>query len=259
MQVTIDWTELHPGDRRWDARHCLYAYLDPRSRHLLYLGKAYSSTIRSRLYGPHKDAVFARFFGPADDDVPREDCVVVLHGRASAKDGRRVTKLVLADLESLLIARLKPRLNRTSLVTRISRPEMVVDCTGDWCFSLRFRDERLPASTRAARPEPSIWEMRLDQISRSRSRPERRALKLARLRREYVGAGCGGWINNDAGAQARTVGRQATRLEIIWPVAARSIERRIDRDKEFQDLLFRLGFMSVELTDGSAYRVRWCR
>jgi hypothetical protein len=52
-----------------------------------------------------------------------------------------LTRQLLADIESLLIFHLQPLWNSQNTRTRgISRPGMVVTCTGDWRWSSTFFD-----------------------------------------------------------------------------------------------------------------------
>jgi len=141
MRVSVQWTLLERGDRRWRGSRCLYAYVDKQTKRPLYLGKAYSATILERLEGRHKAGIFGRLaekFGMSQHWVPE-----VLHGRLVAESGRRVTKPVFRDVESLLIKRLDPHANIRCKGSRIERRGLVVECIGDWPFRRRrFRDAR---------------------------------------------------------------------------------------------------------------------
>jgi hypothetical protein len=138
MRVNIEWTLLNERDRKWRTNRCLYLYLDETGQ-LLYIGKAYSATILRRLEGSHKENLLSRLksklgFGP--DWKP-----MVLHGRLTTDPGRRVTKPVFRDVESLLIKRLKPRFNTNCKGIRIQRPGLIVECDAAWPFNRRrFRD-----------------------------------------------------------------------------------------------------------------------
>lgn len=140
MEIEISWSELAITDRRWNRKRCLYAYVDPRSSMIVYIGKAYEKTIAQRMSGSHKERVFADLrvkCGLGDDEEFR-----VLHGQVSAQPGRRVTKPVLRDVESLLIRRIRPKGNLTCINGRIERAGMWVTCFGDWPHGrTRFRDE----------------------------------------------------------------------------------------------------------------------
>jgi hypothetical protein len=126
MKVTLHWQYvLDDDDERWEECPAIYAYT--YRREILYIGKADgSSTVRSRWDAPDKDDLFDYLARERGIDWPR-----VLVGRITY-DGR-LTRQVVADLESLLIAALQPRGNIACTRSRITRPGLSVRCTGsDW-------------------------------------------------------------------------------------------------------------------------------
>jgi hypothetical protein len=130
VRVEIPWVELNK-DRHplWQAAFCLYAYLHPERDRLLYIGKADLQTVRQRLHGDHKDDLFDFFLNRYGIEHVR-----VLHGDLVLEDGRRRSSELLADVESLLIIRLKPPGNVASTRSRTYRPGLRVRCTGSWPF-----------------------------------------------------------------------------------------------------------------------------
>jgi hypothetical protein len=93
--------------------------------------------VRRRLHGDHKSRLFSDIWKKYGLDQVR-----VLHGSLVTQEGRRRSSELLADVESLIIMRLKPFGNIQSTVSRIVRPGLRVHCTGDWPFRrLRFHDE----------------------------------------------------------------------------------------------------------------------
>jgi hypothetical protein len=137
MSVEVNWTSLdNSRDTLWADQLCLYAYLHPNRDWLLYIGKADFSSIRQRLYGDHKSELFR--------DIRREygvGEVRVLHGDIELETGQRRSSELLADVESLLIMRLKPFGNIQSTKSRIQRLGLRVRCTGDWPFKrVQFHD-----------------------------------------------------------------------------------------------------------------------
>jgi len=138
MNVWVDWVELKRSNNSlWSANYCLYGYLHPARNWLLYIGKAGGSTVRQRLFGDHKYRLFS--------DIQREYDVVefrYLVGVMRLDPGRKRTSALLADVESLLIARIKPVGNIKRRHSRISRPGMRVHCIGAWPFKrMSFRDD----------------------------------------------------------------------------------------------------------------------
>ena len=137
-RVVVQWSSLTRRDPRWHAGLCLYAYVHPSNKRLLYLGKADLQSVQRRLYGSHKDAVFDEIWDLYALE-PHE--LEVLQGELMLEEGRRRSSQLLSDVESLLIIRLKPRCNIASTRSRIYRPGLRVDCVGDWPHRRwRFRD-----------------------------------------------------------------------------------------------------------------------
>jgi hypothetical protein len=60
------------------------------------------------------------------------DAHAVLVGDVELAPGRRLSRELLADIESLLIKRLRPAGNIQAIRSRISRPGLDVTCEGDW-------------------------------------------------------------------------------------------------------------------------------
>lgn len=126
MKVKLHWNHVFDDDDElWDLCPAIYAYT--YRREILYIGKADgSSTVRSRLRAVDKYDLF--------DYLARErgiDRHHVLVGRI-AYDGR-LTRQMVADIESLLIIALQPCGNIASMRSRIARPGLSVRCMGrDW-------------------------------------------------------------------------------------------------------------------------------
>jgi hypothetical protein len=127
------------GEFAYNNRHCLYAYLQPQRDRLLYIGKADYSTLRSRWHGEHKDQLFEdirREYGIEEDEVR------VLHGELELEEGYRRSSELLADVESLLIKRLRPFGNISATRTGIARRGLRVYCEDDWPLKRRrFYDD----------------------------------------------------------------------------------------------------------------------
>jgi hypothetical protein len=134
MHIAIEWTRLEDeGDPLWEETQSLYAYADPDTGELLYVGKADYQTVRQRLYGPHKEHLF--------DDLKLDE-VDVFHGALVLEARRRLTSGLLGDVEALLIMELQPPGNVAYKESRPSRPGITVACTGDWPWvPAMFEDE----------------------------------------------------------------------------------------------------------------------
>ena len=135
MHVDVHWREIRGNsDDAWRLLRVLYAYLDPETREILYLGKAHGCTVHRRWTAEDKDDL-AEFMAEQGVDVP-----MFLVGDL-ALDGN-YSKEILADVESLLIKRLRPRGNVQCKNTRgVSRPGMRVVCHGpSWPAKKSFAD-----------------------------------------------------------------------------------------------------------------------
>ena len=106
---------------------CLYAYLHPATRDVLYIGKTADLTVRQRFVSNFKrkfNDLYARL-GIVTVDV--------LAARIESNISSRLTRQWLDDLESLLILRVQPALNQQKRKSRSkTRPGTVVVCTGAW-------------------------------------------------------------------------------------------------------------------------------
>src|SRR5258708_31162234 len=63
LRVELPWYSLDlDRDPAWQANFCPYAYLHPERDWLLYIGKSCCQTVRLRLHGDHKAALFGFFW-----------------------------------------------------------------------------------------------------------------------------------------------------------------------------------------------------
>ena len=127
ISIKLEWEYAGAGDESLEFSRVLYAYLHPKSNEILYIGKADFSTVRKRLVGAHKMAIFKA--------IVKGRKLSVLHmivGWPNLPEGRRLSSELLADIESLLIMEVQPPYNRQSRQSRIARLGLVVQCAGDW-------------------------------------------------------------------------------------------------------------------------------
>ncbi len=128
MEVQIVWEAVRgENDHNLDATGVLYAYLEPDTKSILYIGKADRASVWERSKGRHKEDVY-RFLS----DNHQIDDLGVIVGQIVLAQGGRLTSELLGDIESLLIKRLQPMANIQSTQSRISRPGMRLFCLGDW-------------------------------------------------------------------------------------------------------------------------------
>ena len=139
-RILIDWQDVHgESGCRWDWTLALYAILHPREAVVLYLGKADGTSVRTRWDADDKhERVWRRI---EDEWGIFEHCFIV--GEFCPPTGVRLTRQLVADVESLLIHQIKPWANTQCVKTRdVYRPGMVVCCQGEWFLKRKiFRDE----------------------------------------------------------------------------------------------------------------------
>jgi len=125
MLVPIEWINLVSPRDYW---RCLYAYIHPINKNVLYIGKAYRCSVRERLKGNHKEDIYDYII-----DTFNIDKFKVLVGFPIIDDDHRISEELVSDLESLLILRLKPPANIINRHTRsIVRPGLKINCEGVW-------------------------------------------------------------------------------------------------------------------------------
>ena len=109
-----------------NCSQCLYAYVVPRPKEIVYIGKADRCTVLERWRGPDKAMLH---------DWAESEGIsgVRIHvGFVSWGEGRRFSSAKLTDVESLLIHRLQLPGNVAYKTNRIARPSTRVRCVGDW-------------------------------------------------------------------------------------------------------------------------------
>ncbi|WP_257311284.1 hypothetical protein [Geothrix fuzhouensis] len=136
--VRVDWRGLTSHqDESWQNIKCLYAYLAPKTLEVLYIGKSWGVSVRGRWTRAAKE----HFWNDLEKDRGITEHIPLL-GELYLPEGRRLSSELLADVESLLIHRVSPWGNIQSKKTRISRPGLVVQCTGEWPFNQsKFHDD----------------------------------------------------------------------------------------------------------------------
>jgi hypothetical protein len=125
MEIEVEWSLA--SDSEWEQTGCLYAYLHPETDEILYIGKADGKTVRQRYTAANKKDLFDYF---KDELGVEADDLNAIVGNVWMDENRRLSRELLADIESLLISRIQPPGNIQKREARISRPGMVVTCTG---------------------------------------------------------------------------------------------------------------------------------
>jgi len=127
VNIEIEWQYTGGGEESLDFSRVLYVYLHPETSEILYIGKADRCTVKERLFGVHKEAIFDEMI--ADLGISELHAIV---GLLYVPEERRYSSELLADIESLLIINVQPPFNTQSRQSRISRPGLSVRCIGEW-------------------------------------------------------------------------------------------------------------------------------
>lgn len=133
MNIKIKWQYTGISEESLNFSRVLYAYLHPDTSEILYTGKADFCTVKKRLSGKHKEAIFNEMI--SDIGIGKLHAIVgILH----IPEGRRFSSELLADIESLLIINVQPQYNIQSRQSRISRPGLSVQCSGKWPHEQKY-------------------------------------------------------------------------------------------------------------------------
>ena len=129
MRIEVDWFPVSEHGPEWEHTRLLYAIAEPDSSQIVYIGKADGSTLRQRWkrVGSKEELWnwYETTFGTRRH--------LFLVGDVLMLEGTRLTRELLADIESLLINRVKPMGNIQYRDSRsIFRPGLVVECVGVW-------------------------------------------------------------------------------------------------------------------------------
>ena len=132
----IDWVTLTPDHDDWRASRCLYAYIAADEREILYIGMTWDQTVQTRWTYSAKPEFwdYLRYRRGIDRHI-------ALAGHIELPAGRRLSKALLTDIESLFINHLQPCGNIQATASRISRPGMLVQALGlQWPGPSHFYD-----------------------------------------------------------------------------------------------------------------------
>ncbi len=136
MFVSISWSFMDPawlGPRH--MRPCLYAYLHPRRDEILYIGVAKTGRGLTPSQTADRKALFTFLRRRL-----RLKSVRFLGSRLLTDARVSVTNELLAQAQSLLVRRVRPRGNLAVGQPLISRPGLVVECGGNWPVPGRYVD-----------------------------------------------------------------------------------------------------------------------
>ena len=131
LAITLHWYRVEDDtDARWRHDLALYAYLAPVKPEIYYLGKCDRTTVRGRACYSAKPAVW---------DCINERSKTHRLRVAEIEVKQRLTRELLADIESLLIFKIQPCCNVQNTASRGKHSrDMRVECRGAaWPLSQR--------------------------------------------------------------------------------------------------------------------------
>ncbi|MGH8322034.1 MAG: hypothetical protein ACRESI_08775 [Gammaproteobacteria bacterium] len=131
--IIVRWHFLAPKDSDWQSIRCLYAYVAPNKKEILYIGKSWGVTVKRRWVRDAK----RNFWNDLEKNRKIKNHFVLL-GDLALTYGGRLTEMLLADVESLLIICEQPWGNIQSKQSRIARHGLIVQCSGSWPGQAKF-------------------------------------------------------------------------------------------------------------------------
>ena len=137
LLVRLHWNFVETDDDpRWGYERAVYAYLAPRKDEILYIGKCDGTTVRARWRYGSKHGFW--------DYINKERLLKnhrLIVAEVELPRGKRLSRELLSDIESLLIYKTRACGNVQCATSRISRPGTEVRCLGAWPLGKRiFRD-----------------------------------------------------------------------------------------------------------------------
>lgn len=129
MTLKVWWSSIEGQDEAWDWTRVLYAIIIPPRDEIVYIGKADGRTVRERWVRSAKRAFWDALERDRGSDRHR-----VIVGDIEAPREVRLTRELLADVESLLIMEMQPWGNIQAIHSRIPRPGMTLRCAREWPY-----------------------------------------------------------------------------------------------------------------------------
>ncbi len=124
IDVVLRWYE--PDEEDWDEARCVYAYLDPKTRKIIYVGKADDSSPRERWNGHQADGLFEFF----KIDLGLEEWDTIFGEVEEMQGMSSLSFELLLDIETLLIWHVRPPGNVQ--IGEPKRPGLRVTCESEW-------------------------------------------------------------------------------------------------------------------------------
>jgi len=127
VKVGWSWVEDETADD-WNTTDCLYAFTDPESDEVLYLGTCSGATLKACCEATEHEDLWSRLRGIEIDNVG------VMIGRPQAEGGAKIDAKLLGEITQLLVFEIGPSGNSDNEPRVEVRPGLEVACSGEWPY-----------------------------------------------------------------------------------------------------------------------------
>jgi hypothetical protein len=128
VRVTVRWHWLEDeGAPEWDATNCLFAFADPESDEILYVGAAAGATVRDRCEAAELEPLWSDLRGIGVEHVS------VMVGTIDRQGATPEPARNASAAAALLVAELQPSGNAVD-ATAVPPAGLEVECAGDWPY-----------------------------------------------------------------------------------------------------------------------------
>jgi hypothetical protein len=128
MHVEIQWRVLKDDrDPGWNKKQVLYAYLSPDLKEVLFIGKAFDTSVRDRW----NHAARKGFWEGLENQRGIATHQVII-GELHLSSPALMSEELLADIENTLIVAIAPWGNQPLTDTPIAQEDLHVKCAGGW-------------------------------------------------------------------------------------------------------------------------------
>lgn len=131
MRVEVRWSWVDDeASEEWNQTHCLYAFTDPESDEILYVGGAIEDNVRDCCESLDHDGLWRILRGVGIENVG------VLIGLPKLEGAARRDPVLLRELTTLLVGELSPTGNdEDEDGSEVPvRAGLEIECAGDWPY-----------------------------------------------------------------------------------------------------------------------------
>ncbi len=129
MHVEVGWSWVEDETSpEWNTTDCLYAFTDPESDEVLYLGTAAGATLKAACEATEHEDLWSRLRAIEVDNVG------VMVGRPKVEGGAKLDAELLGEITRLLIFEIDPSGNDDNQPWVEIRSGLEVKCSGEWPY-----------------------------------------------------------------------------------------------------------------------------